>query len=74
MITIGKTTYTVEKATEADDTFYLTGPRGALSIAVPFSNNADKYHAFRFSGSHSDLKENGQLWTTSRDALEAAAA
>lgn len=73
-IQIGKTTYTVEQATADSDTYYLTGPRGATLIAVPFINDADTYHAFRFGGTHADLKVNGQLAKITRAALESVAA
>lgn len=72
-IDIGKTTYLVERATADSDTYYLTGPRGGTLIAVPFSNDPDTYHAFRFGGTHADLKVNGQLAKIARTDLEVAA-
>jgi hypothetical protein len=73
LITIGRTDYIVEKATADSDTYYLNGPRGGTLIAVPFSNDPDLYHAFRFGGTHADLKVNGQLAKIARADLEAAA-
>jgi hypothetical protein len=77
MITVGSTTYKVEEAECNNgrlDTYFLTGPRGGVVIACPFVNDNDKYHGFRFSGTHADLKDgNGQLVTWSRQELALAA-
>jgi hypothetical protein len=73
-IVIGRTTYDVDQSTTAADTYFLTGPRGATLMAIPFSNNPDLYHAFRLTGSHADLKVSGQLAKFPKTDLDAAVA
>ena len=71
-ITIGRTDYTVEQASTDPDVYFLTGPRGGVLTAVPYSNNPDLYHAFRTGGSYADLKVNGQTARINKADLAAA--